>query len=106
MTSSSCSPARRCPVVHEDQWMTQARALAERARVGARALSMATTEQKNRALTKLTELLTQRFPQLREANQLDLEAARQAGIAPAMLDRLELTEKRLQTMVAGVRDVI
>ncbi len=75
--------------------MNQARLLAQRARLGSRALAIASTEQKNRALSALTELLSARFVELQAANREDLEAAHVAGLAPAMLDRLELTEKRL-----------
>jgi glutamate-5-semialdehyde dehydrogenase len=42
---------------------------------------------------------------IRKANQEDVAAARMAGISGALLDRLELTEKRFREMVEGVRHV-
>jgi glutamate-5-semialdehyde dehydrogenase len=41
-----------------------------------------------------------------EANALDLAEAEKAGLAPAMIDRLRITEKSLTAMVMGVRQVL
>ena len=40
-----------------------------------------------------------------EANRADLERARSDGFARAFLDRLTLTEARIEEMAAGVRQV-
>lgn len=42
---------------------------------------------------------------IRKANQEDVAAAKVAGTSGALLDRLELTEKRFREMVEGVRHV-
>ena len=40
------------------------------------------------------------------ANALDIAAGEQAGLAPAMLDRLRITEKSLDAIITGVRQVL
>jgi glutamate-5-semialdehyde dehydrogenase len=46
-----------------------------------------------------------REKEIQQANQEDVVAARAAGTSGALLDRLELTEKRFREMVEGVRQV-
>ena len=55
-------------------------------------LASAGTERKNEALEAIAKVLTERKKEWLEANAQDLEAARTAGMRPAMLDRLTLTE--------------
>lgn len=43
---------------------------------------------------------------IQSENKKDVDAARKAGLSPAMLDRLELTEDRLESMIRGLRDVV
>jgi len=42
---------------------------------------------------------------LQAANEQDLAAARQAGLAEAMIDRLRLTDARIESMAAGLEQV-
>ncbi|RMF78356.1 MAG: glutamate-5-semialdehyde dehydrogenase, partial [Nitrospirae bacterium] len=44
-------------------------------------------------------------PGLAEANRLDLEAGEAAGLSPALLDRLRLTEARIELMAEGLRQI-
>ena len=53
----------------------------------------------------MAEGLTAQEKNIRKANEEDVAAARAAGTSGALLDRLELTQKRFQEMVAGVRQV-
>lgn len=70
------------------------------------ALALADTERKNTALHKMADALIR--PQNRKAildeNARDLEAAK-GTISDVMLDRLLLTEKRIQEMADGIREV-
>jgi len=77
-------------------------ALAQASRRGARALAQASTDDKNRALRDLAGRLTQSRQLLQRANREDLEAGRAKGLSAAMLDRLELTDSRIQSMAKGV----
>ena len=57
------------------------------------------------ALAEMAEALERRSAEILRENQKDVEAAKRAHAAPAMLDRLLLDENRLRGMAAGVREV-
>ena len=82
-----------------------AQRLAERAQQASRPLAAATTEQKDRALSHLAALLTQRTDEILSANETDCAAGRAAGLSDAMLDRLRLDAGRIGGIAAGVRAV-
>ena len=81
------------------------RKMATRARAAAGVLRRLSTEEKNAALERLALTLEADREQVFAANREDIEAARAAGISPAMIDRLTLTESRYAAMVKGVREV-
>ena len=85
--------------------MSEIRAVAERAKSAARALAGLGTEEKKGLLMAMADGLTAQEKKIRKANDEDVAAARAAGTSGALLDRLELTQKRFQEMVAGVRQV-
>ena len=85
--------------------MSEIRAVAERAKSAARALAGLGTEEKRGLLMAMADGLTAQEKKIRKANEEDVAAARAAGTSGALLDRLELTQKRFQEMVAGVRHV-
>ena len=85
--------------------MSEIRAVAERAKSAARALAGLGTEEKRELLMAMADGLTAQEKKIRKANEEDVAAARAAGTSGALLDRLELTQKRFQEMVAGVRQV-
>ena len=78
----------------------------QRARKASRAMAKSDTAAKNRALGLIAAAIRRDADQLRAANQLDLEAARAAGMAPAMLDRLTLSDKAIATMAEGLEQVV
>ena len=67
-------------------------------------LTRADTETKNRALLSMAEALVSATEEILAANIQDLEAAR-GNISEVMLDRLALSEKRIQDMAEGIRQV-
>lgn len=79
--------------------------LGKQARAASRFIAKANTGQKNRALLAIAERIDQQRESLLKANQLDLEAGRQKGLEPALMDRLELTGARIDTMIEGLRQV-
>ena len=85
--------------------MNEIRAVAERAKSAARALAGLGTEEKKGLLMAMADGLTAQEKKIRKANEEDVAAARAAGTSGALLDRLELTQKRFQEMVVGVRQV-
>ena len=80
--------------------------LGVRARAAAQALRAYSTEQKNVALEAIAAALEEAKDEIGKANAEDVKAAAAEGMAPAMLDRLTLTDKRFAAMVQGVRDII
>ena len=79
--------------------------MAVRARAASAGLAKMTTEEKNAALLAVADALEGARGAICEANAADVSRAKEAGIAPAMLDRLTLTPARFDAMVAGVRHV-
>ncbi len=81
--------------------------LGERARAASRQLARLDTPAKNNGLLAMAAALEgpRHQDQILGANAADLAAAEQAGLAPAMLDRLRLDPKRLAAMAKGVREV-
>lgn len=75
------------------------------ARDAAHILAHATTEQKNAALMAIEAQIKKRAPDILAANERDVVAAREKETAEAQLDRLHLTETRLQSMMEAVRTI-
>jgi glutamate-5-semialdehyde dehydrogenase len=75
------------------------------ARAASRRLAMATTAEKDAALLHIAAAIRRDKAALVAANQEDLAAARAAGLETAMLDRLTLSEKGVDSMAEGVEQV-
>ena len=76
------------------------------AKAASYALATAGTAKKNSALEAIAQILTERQAEWLAANKADVAAARDSGMAPAMLDRLTLTPERVAGIVDGVRQVV
>ena len=83
----------------------QMQALGQQARAASRVVAAADTNIKNRALLAMAEALRTATTALIEANEKDLAAGRAKGLDAAMLDRLELTPKRIAGMIEGLQQV-
>jgi len=59
----------------------------------------------DQALSAMASLLVKETAALRKENERDLVAARKKGLAPAMIDRLTLSDKTMKAMVDGLRVV-
>jgi glutamate-5-semialdehyde dehydrogenase len=79
--------------------------IARQTRVAASQLAVLSTEERNAALIAIAEALIDAAPEILAANQQDLEAAAKEGISPALEARLKLGESKLQSAIAGVKDV-
>jgi glutamate-5-semialdehyde dehydrogenase len=80
---------------------TRARA----AREAARSLGLASVRAKSDALLAMARGLEEKSRAVVEANRADLERARGQGHPRAFLDRLTLTDTRIEAMVAGIRQI-
>src|SRR2546428_549808 len=78
------------------------KAKARAARDAARTLALCPTKLKNDALGQMAHGLIEKTAALLEANRADVERARSRGAARAFLDRLTLTETRLEEMAQGL----
>jgi glutamate-5-semialdehyde dehydrogenase len=78
---------------------------ARAARQAAQALALCPTRTKNEALLAMARGLEEKAAALIEANRADLERARVAGPPRAFLDRLTLTEPRIEAMAGGLRQI-
>ncbi|MDB5764691.1 MAG: glutamate-5-semialdehyde dehydrogenase [Herminiimonas sp.] len=78
----------------------------QRARKASRAMAKADTAAKNRALLLIAAAIRRDADALRAANRQDLDAARDNGLAPAMLDRLTLSDKAIATMAEGLEQIV
>ena len=75
------------------------------ARTASRRLATATTAEKNAALLHIAAAIRRDKAALVAANAEDLAAAKAAGLETAMLDRLTLSEKGVDSMAEGVEQV-
>jgi glutamate-5-semialdehyde dehydrogenase len=80
---------------------TRARA----AREAARSVALASARVKSEALLAMARGLEEKAPAVLEANRADLERARGQGHPRAFLDRLTLTDARVEDMAMGIRQV-
>jgi len=79
--------------------------IADNARAASREMPALSTAQKNRILLAMADALEASRKKLLDANALDLAAGRDAGLTPALLDRLTLNDSRINSMIAGIRHV-
>ena len=75
------------------------------ARQAAARMAKADTATKNRALTLIAEAIRRDVSLLQAANQKDLEAAQENGLERALLDRLTLSDKAIDTMATGLEQI-
>ncbi|WP_438279199.1 glutamate-5-semialdehyde dehydrogenase [Nitrobacter sp.] len=79
--------------------------LATQARTAARVLGLASTAQKNQALDAMERAIRANAAAILKANAEDVTEARSGGAASAFLDRLTLTQARIDAMADGVKVV-
>lgn len=77
----------------------------QQARAAAAQVARSATSTRNLALLAMAEALDVARQELALANSRDLEKARENGLEPAMMDRLELTAARIDDMIAGLHQV-
>ncbi len=79
--------------------------LGKQARIAARAMRTATGKAKAQALSAMARRLLEQKEQLIAENAKDMVKARANGLEPAMLDRLTLSEKTIESMANGLRQI-
>ncbi|MFC4766693.1 glutamate-5-semialdehyde dehydrogenase [Effusibacillus consociatus] len=81
-------------------------AKAQAAKKAARVLGVMPADDKNKALLAMAESLWKNRESIFAANAEDVREARENGIPETRIDRLVLTEKRLQDMMEGLRQIV
>ncbi|MQW89843.1 glutamate-5-semialdehyde dehydrogenase [Sinorhizobium saheli] len=79
--------------------------IGRRAKAAARPLSIAGAERKRAALVAIADAVIARSGEILAANAIDLENARETGVAKAFIDRLTLTDGRIRDMADGIRAI-
>ena len=77
----------------------------KRARATLAFMSQVDSEQKNKALNAIANMLEKNSDRIIKANAIDLEQGRNNGLSEGLLDRLMLNEERIKAMADGVRQV-
>jgi glutamate-5-semialdehyde dehydrogenase len=80
-------------------------ATCDRARVASRSLAALDRSQKDAVLETLARLLLDRAADVIAVNREDVAEAKAHGLSEAMIDRLVLDERRMQSMADGVREI-
>jgi glutamate-5-semialdehyde dehydrogenase len=75
------------------------------AKAAARPLSVASTDQKNRALLAMASAIEASKDKILQANAIDLAAGKKVGLAPSFIDRLTLDETRIASVAEGIRAI-
>jgi glutamate-5-semialdehyde dehydrogenase len=79
---------------------------AQSAKDASRLLACMSAEQKNAVLSAMAEALAKNAKDIIFHNEIDVEAAREAGISAVLIDRLTLNETRVAAMIQGIKDLI
>jgi len=88
--------------VNLNEQMTQ---LAKQAKIASRELAKLSTRGKNDCLLAMADALEKNSAAIKEANTLDMEIGAKLNLSAAMLDRLQLDDKRISAMAKGLREV-
>ena len=80
--------------------------MGDRAVAAARALARLSARRKNSILQAMADELDAQRAAIKAANEKDMEAGRQAGLSAPLLDRLLLTDARIEGMIRGIRAIV
>jgi len=78
----------------------------EKVKAASRIIMNATESQKNDVLMNIVTLLKEHREQIYTKNIKDVEYAKSSGLQTAMIDRLTLDDKRFESMLNGVLDIV
>jgi len=84
----------------------QVLAIAQAAREASRTLAYIFSSLKNKVLGEIADELQGSKEMLTRENEKDIDDARKKGLSPALIDRLRLSDKVLNSMVAGIHEVV
>lgn len=80
--------------------------IGQRAKKASQVLMCAGTMEKNRALLSIAAALRKSKDRIMEENALDIQAAQENGTSAAMIDRLTLSDARIEDIAAAVEKIV
>jgi glutamate-5-semialdehyde dehydrogenase len=80
--------------------------IGRRARQASRAMTRASSEQKNQALLHIAKLVRERSGEIQSVNALDVARAKTNGQDAAFIDRLTMTPKTIESMALGLEQIV
>ena len=99
------NPPANKPVVDSADVTQEVRRMARQARQASRQLAALSGNVRNAALLRIADGLTANKAELLAANVIDLRGAKNNNLALPMISRLTLSEKKIEAMAAGVREI-
>jgi glutamate-5-semialdehyde dehydrogenase len=93
------------PAVHGDDLGLVMASLGRAAAASRAALALSSGAQRDAALLAAAKAIRAQAATILAANAKDMEAARARGLTSALLDRLQLNEKRVESMAAGIEQI-
>ena len=85
--------------------MSELTELGKKAKAASYEMNRLGTDAKNKALLAVADALVRHSSEILKGNRVDLENGEKNGMSPALMDRLRLTEERIQGIAEGVRQV-
>ena len=85
--------------------MKEIEKMARSAKLASAAMARLDSELKNGALLAMAEAVEKRGEDIKCGNITDLKRAKEAGLSPALIDRLTLNDKRINSMAIGLREI-
>ncbi len=79
--------------------------IARQARTASKLMAQATAGRKNTALGRIAENILKSRARLQQANEQDLAEGKTHGLGAALMDRLALTDARIEEMAEGLRQI-
>ncbi|NPB06085.1 MAG: glutamate-5-semialdehyde dehydrogenase [Aquificae bacterium] len=89
----------------KEDFRAYAEQLVDKARSTLRTLTSLSTAVKNETLLKIAELIQERRDYIKVENEKDLKRAREKKLKPSLIDRLTLTDSRIDGMIKVLKDV-
>jgi len=86
--------------------MSELIGIGKRAKEASKQLAHLNTEQKNRVLLLVADLLENAIPGLLEANMADLKQGEEMGLKGAIVERLTLSGSRIREIAGGLREIV
>ena len=79
--------------------------MGKKAKIAARKLLTIDSKTKNNALLKIADELIYKKEEIKEVNKIDIKNGKESGLSFALLDRLELTDSRIEAMAQSLREM-